>query len=172
LSAVRPHACVPVGVVVERRKATSHWLDMVWRLVAVLSGVPDAAPWTAITTAEDAATFYVGAAEIELYRTETDHYRGNLDSGAPSVWIALRPTGAEPPYALFAVTADPAEGASFTQAGDDLVEAEPMPAAVREIVAAFVAEHHVERPVYKRERDYAGPEAQARRAPMRKDRHK
>jgi hypothetical protein len=42
---------------------------------------------------------------------------------------------------------------------------------VREIVAAFVAEHHVERPIYKRKRDCAGPEAQARRAPMRKDRH-
>jgi hypothetical protein len=135
LSAVRPHACVPVGVVVERRKATSHWLDMVWRPVAVLSGVPDAVPWTAITAEEDAATFYVGAAAIELYRTETDHYRSNLDSGAPSVWIALRPTGAEPPYALFAATADPAEGESFTQAGDDLVEAVPMPSAVREIVA-------------------------------------
>jgi hypothetical protein len=87
-----------------------------------------------LAAAEDAATFYVGAAAIELYRTETDHYRSNLDSGAPSVWIALRPTGAEPPYALFAVTADPAEGESFTQAGDDLVEAVPMPSAVREIV--------------------------------------
>jgi Protein of unknown function (DUF3305) len=171
LSAVRPHACVPVGVVVERRKATSHWLDMVWRPVAVLSGVPDAAPWTAITTAEDAATFYVGAAEIELYRTETDHYRSNLDSGAPSVWIALRPTGTKPPYALFAVTADPAEGESFTQTGDDLVDAVPMPAAVRKIVEAFVAEHHIEEPIYRRKRDCAGPEAVARRAASRKVRH-
>jgi hypothetical protein len=171
LSAARPHACVPVGVVVERRKAASNWLDMVWRPVAVLGGVPDVAPWTVLAAAEDAATFYVGAAAIELYRTETDHYRSNLASGAPSVWIALRPTGAEPPYALFAVTADPAEGESFTQAGDDLVEAVPMPSAVREIVAAFVAEHHVERPIYKRKRDCAGPEALARRAPMRKDRH-
>jgi hypothetical protein len=161
---------VPVGVIAERRKAMSPWLDAVWRPAAVLGGVPDAAPWTA-TAAEDAATFYVGAAEIELYRTETDHYRSNLDSGAPSVWIALRPTGAGPPYALFAVTADPAEGESFTQAGDDLVEAVPMPPAVRDIVAAFVAEHHVERPIYKRKRDCAGPEAQARRSPMRKDRH-
>ena len=145
LSAVRPHACVPVGVVVERRKATSPWLDSVWRSVAVLCGVPDAAPWTVLAAAEDAATFYIGAAEIELYRTETDHYRGNLASGAPSVWVALRPTGACPPYDLFAVTADPSEGESFTQAGDDLVDAVPMPAAVQQIVEAFVAEHHVER---------------------------
>jgi Protein of unknown function (DUF3305) len=169
---MRPHACVPVGVVVERRKATSPWLDMVWRPVAVLSGLPDAAPWTALSAAEDAATFYVGAAEIELYRTEADHYRSNLDSGAPSVWVALRPTGAEPPYDLFAVTADPAEGESFTQAGVDLVDAVPMPAAVRQIVEAFVAEHHVEQSVYRRKRDCADPAALASRGPMRKDRNK
>jgi hypothetical protein len=170
LSATRPHACIPVGVVVERRKAKSPWLDIVWRPVAVLSGVPDTAPWTALANTEDAATFYVGAAEIELYRTEAEHYFSNLATGAPSVWVALRPTGVEPPYDLFAVTADPTEGESFTQAGDDLVDAVPMPAAVRQIVEAFVAEHHVERPIYRRKRDCASPEVLTRRGPMRKDR--
>jgi hypothetical protein len=170
LSATRPHARIPVGVVVERCKATSPWLDSVWRSVAVLCGLPDAAPWTALGAAEDATTFYLGAAEIELYRTETDHYRANLASGAPSVWVALRPTGALPAYELFAVTADPSEGESFTQSGDDLVDAVPMPAAVRQIVETFVAEHHVEQPIYRRKRDCAGPEAPARNGPTRKDR--
>ena len=32
-----------------------------------------------------------------------------------------------------------------------------MPDAVREVVAAFVAEHHVEREFFKRKRDRAGP---------------
>jgi hypothetical protein len=171
LSAVRPHARIPVGVVVERRKAMSPWLDAVWRPSAVLSGVPEAAPWTVLAEAQDAATFYVGSAEIELFRTETDHYRSNLESGAPSVWIALRPTGTQPPYALFAVTADPAEGESFTQTGDDLVDAVPMPAAVREILETFVAEHHIEQPIYRRKRGCASPEAGERRAPLRKVRH-
>ena len=169
MSAITPHARIPVGVVVERRKATSPWLDSVWRPVAVLSGLPVAAPWTALAVAEDAARFYIGSAEIELYRTETEHYRSNLASGAPSVWVALRPTGVVPPYDLFAVTADPAEGESFTQAGDDLVDAVPMPAAVRQIVEAFVAEHHVEQPIYRRKRGCAGSEGQPRRGPPRKD---
>jgi uncharacterized protein DUF3305 len=169
LSATRPHASIPVGVVVERRKATSPWLDSVWRPVAVLNGLPDAAPWTALTAAGDAAMFYVGTAEIELYRTETDHYRGNLASGSPSVWVALRPTGGVPPYDLFAVTADPHEGEAFTQAGDDLVDAVPMPAAVRQIIESFVAEHHVAQPAYRRKRNGARPEVPARRATMRKD---
>jgi Protein of unknown function (DUF3305) len=169
LSAAKPHTCIPVGVVVERRKAISPWLDMVWRPIAALGGLPDAAPWTVLAAAEDVTTFYLGAAEIELYRTESDHYRSNLESGAPSLWIALRPTGAEPPYTLFAVTADPAEGESFTQAGGDLVDAVPMPATVRRVVEAFVAEHHVVQPLYRRKRDEAGPIA-ARSEPMREER--
>jgi hypothetical protein len=159
----KPHACIPVSVVVERRKAVSPWLNNVWRIAAVLSGRPGAAPWTELAAAEDVATFYVGTAEIELHRTEADHYRSNLTSGAPSVWISLRPTGVEPPYDLFAVTADPAEGESYTQAGDALVDAVPMPAAVRLIVEAFVADYHVEQPVYRRKRDCADPESAGRR---------
>jgi len=165
VSIVSPLARIAVGVVVERRKAANRWVDFVWQPAGVLAGVPEAAPWTVLNTAEDRTSFYAGAAEIELYRTETTQYRDNLASGAPSLWIALRPTGVEPPYDVVAVTADPAEGESFTQAGDDVVEAVPMPKAVQEIVAAFVAEHHVERQFFKRQRDRADPEALARRAP-------
>jgi hypothetical protein len=179
LSAALPHASIPVGVVVERRRATSPWLDVVWRPVAVLSGLagglPDTAPWTALSgTAEaataDAATFYAGGTAIALYRTETEQYRSNLTSPRPSLWIALRPTGADPPYRLFAVTADPAEGESFTQAGGDLVDAVPMPAAVHQVIATFVAEHHVEQTHYRRRRDGADDEAPAGRKSGRKDR--
>jgi hypothetical protein len=161
---------ISVGVVVERRKAASPWIDFTWRPATVLSGRPDAAPWTVLAADAEAATFYVGAADIGLYRTETGRYRDNLASGAPSLWVALRPTGGEPPYDLMAVTADPSEGESFTQAGDDLVGAVPMPASVREMIEAFVAEHHVVEVFQKRKRDRADPEALARRGPSAKDR--
>jgi uncharacterized protein DUF3305 len=54
----------PVGVVVERHKATSPWLDFVWRPVSILSGLPAAAPWTLIGTDADTQTFYAGTASI------------------------------------------------------------------------------------------------------------
>src|SRR5947209_19815571 len=104
---------------------------------------------------EECAVFYAGPAEIALYRTETANYRDNLGSGAPMLWVALRPTGVEPPYEIFAVTADPAEGEAWTEAGSDLVDVVPMPEAVRLAIDAFVAEHHVEQPFHKRERDRA-----------------
>ena len=127
MSGVQPLTRIAVGVVVERRKARSAWVDFTWQPVAVLPGQPDTAPWTILSSDAETATYYAGTAEIALYRTETGYYRDNLMSGSPSLWVALRPTGVEPPYEIVAVTADPAEGESFTQAGDDLVDAVPMP---------------------------------------------
>lgn len=159
---------IPVGVVVERRKAKSQWIDFTWRPVAVLAGQPDTAAWTALSEEGDGALFYAGAANIELYRTETGNYRDNLASVQPLLWVVLRPTNVEPPYEIVAVTADPAEGEAFTEAGNDLVETVTMPDPVRDALDAFVAEHHVEREFFKRQRDRADPEALARRGPLRK----
>jgi hypothetical protein len=166
---VAPLTQILVGVVVERRKAESPWIDFTWRPVTALPGAPTVAAWTQLSADGDAVTFYAGAAEIALYRTETAHYRDNLASGSPSLWVALRPTDAEPPFNLVAVTADPAEGEGFTQNGDHLVEPVPMPEPVRVVVEAFVAEHHVEQPFVKRKRDRANPEALARRGPTRRE---
>jgi len=148
---------MPVGVVVERLKATSPWLDYVWRPASVLSGVPAAEPWTPLGAVGDTTAFFAGTATVALYRTETANYIANLGSGAPQLWVVLRPTDAQPPYEVLAVTADPAEGEAFTEAGNDLVESVPMPADIRDALEAFIAEHHVERTFFKRQRD-AGAE--------------
>jgi hypothetical protein len=165
MNTVAPLLRIPVGVVVERRKATSPWADVIWRPVAVLAGVPDAAPWTPLAVDGETAIFYAGAAEIELYRSETDNYRRNLVSDAPSVWVALQATGGEPPYEIAAVTADPAEGEGLTEPGQGVIEAVAMPEVLRDTIAAFIAHHHVEKVFEKRTRDRANPEALARRGP-------
>ena len=172
MSAVAPLATIPVGVVVERSKSASPWLDFHWRPVAVLAGVPDTPPWTKLNEDAERTTFYAGAASIELYRTETAHYRDNLQTEAPLVWIILRPKDGDPPYELAAVTADPAEGEGMTEAGANVVEAVPMPEALQEAIAAFIAEHHVERTFVKRKRDRANPEGMARRGPPTQEHRK
>jgi hypothetical protein len=161
-------ARMSLGVVVERRRAASAWADYNWRPVAVLPGRPQAELWSVLAADGEATTFYAGAADLALHRTETGQYRDNLASGTPSLWVALRPTGGEPPFGVVAVTADPAEGESFTQAGDDLVGVVPIPAAVRDLLNAFIVEHHVEQPFFKRERDRADPEGLAHRRPIEK----
>jgi Protein of unknown function (DUF3305) len=161
--AATPLARIPVGVVVARHKAASQWIDFTWAPVSVLHGVPDAEPWTVLRSEGEATMFYAGSAEIALYRTETTYYRDNLASGAPSLWVVMTGTGGDPPYQLVTVTADPAEGEGFTESAANLVEQVPMPQPIQEIVAAFVAEHHVERQFFKRKRDRQDTESLARR---------
>jgi len=156
---------IAVGVVVERRKAASPWIDFVWRAVGTLPDAPDLQPWTVLREEGDAVLFFAGNASVSLYRSETARYRDNLATGSPNLWVVLSPTEAEWPYTLTAVTADPAEGEVFTEAGSNLVEAVAMPDALREVVERFVAEHHVEHEFVKRKRKRADPEALARRQP-------
>jgi hypothetical protein len=160
-----PLECIEVGVIVERVKAQSQWIDFLWRPTAVLAGRPDTAPWTKLNDDGDRATFYAGPATVGLHRTETPHYRSNLASGAPALWVVLRETGAEPPYEIYLVTADPFEGEAMTGAGNGIVEPVPMPESIRDVVATFVARHHVEEEFVKRKRDRANLESLGRRPP-------
>jgi hypothetical protein len=153
-----PQFSFTVGIVVERRRSRSRWIDYTWQPAAVLPGGAGAAAWSVLSDDGEAATFYAGATQVELHRTESGNYQENLQSAAPSLWISLRPTGAEPPYELIAATADPAEGESFTQAGQDLVGAVPLPAALREVIRAFIATHPPRPHFIKRRRDEAPPD--------------
>lgn len=158
-----PLVRIPVGVVVERRKADSPWVDFVWRGVAVLPDEPDTKPWTVLRERDGTTLFYAGSATVDLYPSETARYRDNLASGSPSIWTILSPAEGVWPYSVAAATADPAEGEAFTGAGANLVEAVPMLETLREAIESFIAEHHVEREFFKRERRRADPEALARR---------
>ncbi|SHH10228.1 DUF3305 domain-containing protein [Bradyrhizobium erythrophlei] len=161
--AATPLLRILVGVVVERRKADSPWVDFVWRGVGVLPDEPEMKPWTVLGEQDEATLYYAGSATVDLYRSETQLYRDNITSGAPGIWIVLSPSEGPRPYAISAVTADPAEGEAFTEAGANLVEAVPMPEAIRGAIENFIAEHHVEREFVKRKQSRADPEALARR---------
>jgi len=156
-------ASIAVGVVVARRKAASQWIDFTWAPVSVLHGTPDTEPWTVLSSDGDTTMYYAGRAYIALHPTETGLYRDNLATGSPSLWVVLSANESGPPYNLVTVTADPSEGEAFAESTANLVEQVPMPGSIREIVAAFVAEHHVERQFFKRKRDRADPESLARR---------
>ena len=169
----RSLARIVVGVVVERRKARSPWLDFLWRPVSVLVGTPSAVPWTRIGEEGNATMFYAGEAAIELHRTETANYRQNLSSETPALWVVLRPTpanAASPAFDILTVTADPSEGEALTDAGNDLVATVPMPGSIIETIESFIAEHHVERPFQKRQRDRGEPQVPGDRAADKRNR--
>jgi hypothetical protein len=170
---MKPLVSISVGVVVKRSKGASPWAEFQWSTASVLTGVPDTPAWTRLTDDGEYATFYVGAAEIELHRTETGNYRNNLMTGEPVLWVVLENTGVEPPWRLATVTADPAEAEAIAGLGNDqIVDIVPMPPVIEDAVAAFVAEHHIERAFIKRKRDRANPENMARHAPHSDDKNR
>lgn len=150
-----------VGIIVARRRLTGPWASHAWLPVAALPAAADAAPWTRLSESADEATFYAGAHEVTLHLADTAHYRDNLASGRPALWVALRAT-AEDTYTVARVTADPYEGESMAEGIGEIVEAVPMPAEAQQTLLAFIQAFHVERPFEKRKRDRADPEALAR----------
>lgn len=158
-----PLLAIPVGVIAERLKAESKWIDYVWRPANVLEGVPDMQPWTLLEGNSDRALFYAGSAKIDLYVGDAPHYRENLLTGFPKLWVILRPTGIEPPLELVMVTANPFEAEGLTESAADIVEPIPAPESISNVLAAFVEQHYVHEPFFKRKRDKADTEALGRR---------
>ena len=165
----RRSECLRVGIVLERRQARSPWAGDGWRVVEVLPGVAETPPGSVLAQGEGWQRVYAGDLPIELFRTETAGYRDNLTSATPSLWIVLH-RGGPHGIVLREATVDPGEIEAHSDAGDDLVEAVPLPPMVAAWVQSFVDRHHVERPFWKRQRDRADPEALARRGPMRNER--
>lgn len=151
-----------LGVVGVSRAPTNPWAMRGFAPSGVLTEAPATPPMSRLGPASDLETWYLGPAELALYAGETAHYRDNLSSGRPSLWVALRPG---PPPQVTCVTADPYEGEGL--AGDPglVVEAVPMPPSIARTLAAFFAAHHVERAFQKRTRNRVDLEALGRREP-------
>ena len=160
---------IPVGVIVDKKKAQSPWIDYLWVPSAVVPGVPDAPPMTLVGREGENESYFLGAARLVFASSETANYRDNLLSGAPKLWVVLRQDDMLGDVSLLTVTADPTEGEGSTQAGSNIVETVPMPADIAAALAAFVDQHHVEREFYKRKRDKTDPNKQGFRGPRPED---
>ncbi|GJE16011.1 DUF3305 domain-containing protein [Methylobacterium marchantiae] len=150
-----------VGIIVAKRTLKSRWASHAWLPISALPAIPTTAPWTILSATPEEETFYAGAFEVSLHPAETSHYRDNLVSGRPSLWVALR-QAADASYEVAKVTADPYEGESMAEGIGEVVEAVPMPAEIQARVLAFFEAFHVEQVFHKRKRDRADPEALAR----------
>jgi Protein of unknown function (DUF3305) len=156
-----PTLTMTVGVVLEKRKARSQWLDVIWEAAAVLPEPAAAEPGTPLGRDGEGERFYGGSAVLEAHTYETPQYRDNLASGKPQIWVVIRPRPGQDLPDVMQVTCDPTEGEGFTETGWDTVNVVPMPPVIQQALIAFVTEHHVDRPFFKRKRDKADPEALA-----------
>lgn len=157
-----PQARRHLGVVVRAVRPVSRWARPGFLPVAVLEAAPNLDPGCPLPGGGERVLVYAGARELALHSGDTSHYRDNLMSARPSLWVALIGGAA---LDLHGLTADPYEGEAW--AGDDglAVEAVAMPAGIRSWITAFFEAHHVERVFEKRRRRPADLEALSRRDP-------
>jgi hypothetical protein len=154
-----PQTYLRLAVLARSRAPVSRWAERGFVPLSVAMAPPEAAPGSRLGSAGEDETWYAGEHDLLLHSGDTGHYRDNLGTGRPVLWVALRRGG----LGIVAVTADPYEGEAL--AGDDglAVGVVAMPAPVAAVLAGFVALHHVEQVFEKRKRKRADPEALARR---------
>lgn len=152
------YECLPLGVVLERRRSNHPWQDHAWRPVGVVPGAAACDPrgaWTLMRQGDDWAHYLAGTLPLELFRKETESYRVNLAQHPPRIYVVLRSgEAADSAHEVipFMVTASPDEAQKYLIGGEEIVEGLSMPPEVTAFVEAFVAQHHVDEPFVKRKR--------------------
>lgn len=147
-----------VWVIAERRRIEGPWPVTRWTVAAVGTGTPATPRGTVVERGDGWERMFLGTTSIRLYRGETSNYLLNLRSERPTLYVFLRKAGGGT-MRLLSATVDPGEVDVHADSGDDLIEAVPMPADLRDWMERFVAAHHEDRPVYRRARDRADPDA-------------
>ena len=147
-----PKEVFKLAVLAQSRPPVTHWGGRVVRPMAVFADVPVTAPGTKVSEVDGVETWYLGACDVTLHSGDTEYYRHNLTSGRPSVWVAVPEASDGARAKVQLVTVDPYEGEGLASDVGLMVEALPMPDAVRARLEAFIAAHHVEVPFKKRKR--------------------
>lgn len=147
-----PRAVLSVAVVARSHPPVTQWGARYLRPAQILPAVPATAPRTLLSEENGVETWYVGPADLVLYSGEATHYRDNLESGRPSVWVAMPQTGDPQSARVQTATVDPYEGEGLAGDVSLVVEALAMPAPILAAIAEFTALHFAELPFDKRRR--------------------
>ncbi len=156
-----------LGIVLDRRKIDHPWQDYDWEAVAVIPDAPETAEWSVIDEGDDFTRYHAGSLPLEIHRKDTEGYRYNLVNTPPVVYVLLREddddddenvTGVGADIVPFLVTVCPFEAQAYLDGDEHLVEPVPMPEAVAMWLAAYIEQHHVDEPRYKRKNTRLDPD--------------
>ena len=139
----------------------SPWKNHEWRPTKLIFGGSLLSPGSLMRQEGGTEFYFVGKSTLRLHKAEATSYRMNIDQDTPRLYVVLEPegsTGVASPPMVHLVTAAPDEAEAYLEGDEWLIGSVPMPASLRDIVAAFVDEHYVEPPPRK------GPRAPNRSA--------
>ncbi len=156
---------LPLGIVLRRQPGISRWAQWVWRVAGVLPGAGPAS-WKLLRREGEAEEYHAATVALKLYRADAEAYAAELQTESPAVYVVLsevpaaagagedgRSDGPARGLDVLLATVSPFEAQDYADSGEEIIEQVPMPAALRELVAAFVQEHFRPERFRKRRRD-------------------
>ena len=144
---------IALGVVIARDKIDHPWQEYAWRPVSVFLNAPEVGEWRELRRDATSTHYHAATLPLELHAKDTLGYQANLADEAPLVYVVLREGGEHgQPVHVAIVTASPHEAEAYGHGSEEIVGSVAMPQPLFELVEAFVAEHHVEEPFVKRQR--------------------
>lgn len=141
-----PREVLRVAVVGVSHPPSNIWASRSVQPATLMTDLPLLERGALMTRRGEVRTYYMGDHAVVLHSGETAHYIDNLRAARPSLWVVC--DGDE----VRLVTADPYEGEALASDPERLVEALPMPPAVRTQIETFIAAHHVDEVFHKRKR--------------------
>jgi hypothetical protein len=150
------HEAMPVGIIVQKRRINHPWQEWTWEPVGVLPWAEEGVRWRLLTEEPDRIRYHAATMTVHLYRSDTEAYVANLDTGAPAIYVGISegdPAAGEWEFEPSFVSLSPYEAQDRTDSAEELIERLEVPPAMLEWLEAFVAKHHEEEAFVKRRRD-------------------
>jgi len=128
----------PVSVILERRPATSQWIDHVWSAVGVTVGQHAAGSEPQLIREDQGvAHFLIGGFTVSLHVDECESYYYNLVSESPRVFVVAHTGDDNDRPQPFLVSMSFDEAHAYLEGDDDIYSVD-MPAELYRWTEAFV----------------------------------
>mgnify|MGYP001824574126 CR=1 FL=1 len=140
---------LPVSVLLERREATSRWVDHVWAAAGITVGTQAAGEPRLVRETADRAYFLVGGLQVALHVDECESYYYNLLSDSPRAFVLAHVGDADARPEPFRVSMSFDEAHAYLE-GEDEIYAVDVPPELYRWTESFVISNYF--PERKRKR--------------------
>jgi hypothetical protein len=150
----------PVSVVLERRPATSRWVDYVWNAAGIAVGrhADDREP-RLVREDGDIGYFLVGGLEVGLYVDECESYYHNLMSDSPRAYVIARLDEDDDRPRPFLVSMSFDEAHSYLSGGDEIYAVDVPGELYRWTEAYVIANYFPEKKKKRKLRDWSADDS-------------
>jgi len=149
----------PVSVILERRPATSRWIDHVWSAVGITVGRQEGRGGPRLIREERGVTHYlVGGLEVALHVDECESYYYNLVSDNPRAYVVAHAEDANARPQPFHVSMSFDEAHAYLEGEDQIYAVDVPPELYRWTESFVIANYFPEKRRKRKLRDWSADE--------------